>query len=308
MFIFETALQQGLLYSIAVFGIVISFRMMNYPDMTVDGSFTLGASVLSILISSGESVAFAMIVASLSGFIAGVITASLNRVLGISKILSSILVMLMLYSINLRIMGKANISLLRVGTVFTPYESSGHVGLVIILIVALIFLLLLYFSLTKIGLFIRATGDNEFMVRAQGVNTSFVYAFGIGLANMLVAFTGCLVAQNQGFSDISMGIGLIITLLASLIIGESATSLLVGFFRKILNLNFSIYPYLPWDVFSLFISAVIGSFIYFLIISICLKFGLPPTDMRLATGVLVIIGLSLQIKKSQTATYLKEKF
>lgn len=307
MFIFETALQQGCLYSIAVFGIVISFRMMNFPDLTVDGSFTLGAAVLAKLLSSGQSVYFSLFAAAASGFLAGAATASLNRYLGISKILSGILIMLILYSINLRIMGKANISLLRIRTIFTPFEHSGSTELFLSVIAVLLLIILCYFSITKIGLFVRATGDNEFMVRSQGVDTSLVYIIGIGIANMMVAFAGGMVAQSQGFADISMGIGLIITVLAALIIGESFLSLLNKVIEKFHLLNKVNFPDLPWSIFSVFIAAILGSFLYFLIISICLQLGLPPTDLKMATGILVIVGLSLQLNKSQTNTHLKEQ-
>ena len=310
--IFDTAFQQGFLYVLAVFGIVISFRMMNFPDLTVDGSFTLGAAVMAVLLSNGYSILFSIIAAIISGFLAGMATALLNRKLGISKILSGILIMLILYSINLRIMGKANISLLRIDTFFTPFESFDNVVLLLFLfsIAAIVLVLLLYFSITKLGLFIRATGDNEFMVRSQGVNTDWVFIIGIGLSNALIAFSGALVAQNQGFADVSMGIGMIITALAALIIGESFVSVFQSLKRRIFkrkdnqrkkNTN------LPWDTFNEFLAALLGAFLYFLIIAICLQLGLAPTDLKLATGILVIIGIALRFKKTTSETYQKAK-
>ena len=310
--IFDTAFQQGFLYVLAVFGIVISFRMMNFPDLTVDGSFTLGAAVMAVLLSNGYSILFSIIAAIISGFLGGMATALLNRKLGISKILSGILIMLILYSINLRIMGKANISLLRIDTFFTPFESFDNVVLLLFLfsIAAIVLVLLLYFSITKLGLFIRATGDNEFMVRSQGVNTDWVFIIGIGLSNALIAFSGALVAQNQGFADVSMGIGMIITALAALIIGESFVSVFQSLKRRIFkrkdnqrkkNTN------LPWDTFNEFLAALLGAFLYFLIIAICLQLGLAPTDLKLATGILVIIGIALRFKKTTSETYQKAK-
>lgn len=310
--IFDTAFQQGFLYVLAVFGIVISFRMMNFPDLTVDGSFTLGAAVLAVLLSNGYSIVISIIAAVISGFIAGMATALLNRKLGISKILSGILIMLILYSINLRIMGKANISLLRIDTIFTPFETLDNSILLLFLfgIAAIVLFALLYFSITKLGLFIRATGDNEFMVRSQGVNTDWIFIIGIGLANALIAFSGAMVAQSQGFADVSMGIGMIITALAALIIGESFVSVFQSLRRKIFkrkgnqiknNTN------LPWDTFNEFLAALLGAFLYFLIIAICLQLGLAPTDLKLATGILVIIGIALRFKKTTSETYQKAK-
>ncbi len=308
--ILDTAFQQGFLYVLAVYGIVISFRMMNFPDLTVDGSFTLGAAVLAVLLSNGFSIFISILLAIIAGFIAGVATALLNRKLGISKILSGILIMLILYSINLRIMGKANISLLRIDTIFTPFETlQNNVLLIFLFTVATITLIiLLYFSLTKLGLFIRATGDNEFMVRSQGINTNWVFIIGIGLSNALVAFSGAMVAQSQGFAVVSMGIGMIITALAALIIGESFVSVFQSLKGKLLKRNEdSKKSNLPWDTFNEFFAALLGAFLYFLIIAISLQLGLAPTDLKLATGILVIIGIALRFKKTTSETYQKAK-
>jgi putative ABC transport system permease protein len=310
--VFDTAFQQGFLYVLAVFGIVISFRLMNFPDLTVDGSFTLGGAVLAVLLSSGYSIIFSIIIAVMAGFLAGATTAILNRKLGISKILSGILVMLILYSINLRIMGKANISLLRTNTLFTPFESLDNVVLLLFLfgIAAIVLIGLLYLSLTKLGLFIRATGDNEFMVRSQGINTDWVFIVGIGLSNALIAFSGAMVAQSQGFADVNMGIGMIITALAALIIGESFVSVIQSIKRKFIKQSLTITENnsrLPWDSFNGFFAAILGSFLYFLIIAICLQLGLAPTDLKLATGILVIIGIALRFKKTTSETYQKAK-
>ena len=310
--IFDTAFQQSLLYVIAVFGIVISFRMMNFPDLTVDGSFTLGGATLSVLLTSGHSIFFSTLVSLLAGFAAGVATALLNRKLGISKILSGILIMLILYSVNLRIMSKANISLLRINTIFTYFENMSNSILYLFLfgMALIIFFSLCYFSITRLGLFIRATGDNEFMVRSQGVNTDFVYVLGIGFAKALIALSGGLVAQSQGFADVNMGVGLIITALAALIIGESFVSAFQSLKQKyfpIANGQKLNKVQLPWDTFNEFLAALIGAFFYFLIIAICLQLGLAPTDLKLATGILVIIGIALRFKKITSETYQKNK-
>lgn len=301
-----------MLYSLVAFGIVISFRMMNFPDLTVDGSFTLGGAVLAKLLVSGQSVIFSMFIATLAGFLAGVATALLNRKLGISKILSGILIMLILYSINLRIMEKANISLLRIHTIFTPFETMRDTSLILFLFaITFVFLMMLfYFSVTRLGLFVRAVGDNEFMVRTQGINTDWIYTIGIGLANALVAFSGAMVSQSQGFADVNMGIGLIITALAALIIGESFFSFLlviIGRFKSNTTKSFISQYNLPWDTFSEFASALLGAFLYFLIIAICLQLGLAQTDLKMATGILVIIGIALRFKKTTNETHLKSR-
>lgn len=307
--ILDTALQQGLLYAIAVYGIVISFRMMNFPDLTVDGSFTLGGSVLAICLVGGYSIVLSLILATFSGFIAGAATALLNRKFGISKILSGILVMLMLYSINLRIMGRANISLLRIDNLFTPFNNTTHLILFLFTIAFIVFIFLCYFSITRLGLFIRATGDNEFMVRTQGVNTDWIFIVGIGLSNALIALSGGLIVQNQGFADVSMGIGTIITTLAALIIGESFISgiqSLKKIFTKTKNISQKQKNF-PWEIFGEFLAALLGSFLYFLIIAICLQLGLAQTDLKLATGLLVIIGIALRFQKTTSETYQKSK-
>ncbi len=309
----DTACQQGFLYAIAVFGIVLSLRVLHWPDLTVDGSFTLGAAVLAVMLISGYNPWFGIIVAALAGFIAGTATFLLNRKLGISKILSGILVMLILYSVNLRIMGRANISLLRITTLFTVFENHGPNNILRVIAffaIALFFLAgLCYLMITRLGLFIRATGDNEFMVRSQGVNTNWLLLIGIGLSNSLVAVSGAFVAQNQGFADISMGTGLIITGIAALIIGESFVSFFISvkklFSGKDNNLNAQPTgrKLLPWQTFADLSAAFIGTFLYFLIVAICLNIGLAPTDLKLATGILVILGIAFRFKGATVETY-----
>ncbi len=316
--ILDTACQQGFLYAIAVFGIVITLRMLNWPDLTVEGSFTLGAAVLAITLKNGYSPWLAMLLSAMAGFAAGTATFALNRKLGISKILSGILVMLILYSVNLRIMGRANISLLRIPTLFSAFDSSGigdPVRLAVFLAIAVAFLLgLCYLMATRIGLFLRATGDNEFMVQSHGVNTSLLFLIGLGMSNALVAVSGALVAQNQGFADIGMGTGMIITGIAALIIGETLFSGLVSlkkaFVRRSPDKEFARTKgihLLPWQSFGELSAALLGAFLYFLIIAICLRVGLAPTDLRLATGILVILGIAFRLKGPTVETYMRGK-
>ncbi|MEO5361035.1 MAG: ABC transporter permease [Nitrospirota bacterium] len=301
-----------MLYSIAVYGIVISFRIMNFPDLTVDGSFTLGGAVLSSMITSDYSPLIALVIVAASGFAAGSATVFLNRKLGISKILSGILIMMVLYSINLRIMGKANISLLRVTTLFSAYDTAYNIKVIIFGCISFFFLACLaYLFMTRLGLFIRATGDNEFMVQTQGVNTDWLFYIGIGLSNSLVALSGAFVVQNQGFADVNMGIGLIITALAALIIGESFSAALYSIKKLVISkrtidyLSNTKISLLPLTTISEFVSALTGAFLYFLIISICLRLGLAPTDLKLATGILVILGISLRLRGPMVETYIR---
>ena len=312
--ILDSACQQGFLYAIAVLGVVLTLRVLNWPDLTVDGSFTLGGAVLATMLAAGYSPWVGMGLAAVAGFVAGTATFLLNRKLGISKILSGILVMLVLYSINLRIMGRANISLLRIDTLFTPLEARGLGdplrSAVFLGIAVICFLAVCYLMMTRLGLFLRATGDNEFMVQGLGVNTNWLFLIGLGMSNALVAVSGALVAQNQGFADISMGTGLIITGIAALIIGESLLTA-AGSLRRLITQTRSVTDndapsgvrLLPWQTFGELAGAAVGSFVYFLIIGICLRLGLAPTDLRLATGLLVILGIGLQLRGPTVETY-----
>jgi len=311
--ILDSACQQGFLYALAVFGIVLTLRTLNWPDLTVDGSFTLGGAVLATMLTSGHSPLAAMIVAAFAGVIAGNVTCLLNRKLGISRIMSGILVMLVLYSVNLRIMGRANISLLRTVTLFTRFEDRGVGDLGRIFAFSAImltaFVVLCYLAMTRLGLFLRAAGDNEFMVQAQGVNTNWLYLMGLGLSNGLVALSGALVAQNQGFADVGMGTGLIVTGIAALILGEGLLAA-VGLLGRLITKSSQTEPgritkgrLLPWEAFGEFTAAAVGAFFYFLIVAICLRVGLAPTDLKLATGILVIVGIALQLRGPVVETY-----
>ena len=311
--IISPALQQGSLVALAILGIAVSFRMLNFPDLTVDGSFTLGASVCAVSLVGGHSPWTAMLFAALAGFTAGIGTVFLHRILGISKLLSGILSMMILYSLNLRIMGRANISLLKTYNILTPIEMLGTNSFIYLIVLSIIpivaFMLLCYFAATHIGLFMRATGDNEFMVRGVGVNTNWPVFIGLGFSNTLVALSGALVAQSQGFADVNMGVGLIITGLAALIIGETVMDLL-GSLRRLFGdrKSHSRALLLPWETFHQLTGAFIGAFIYFLIIGICLRLGLAPTDLKLGTGVLVILGIALRLKGAEVESYTKARW
>jgi putative ABC transport system permease protein len=266
-----------------VLGVYVTFKVLDFPDLTVDGSFPLGAAVASILIFNGGNPFLALLLAAAAGMVAGYITGFLNTRGRITGLLAGILTMTALYSANLRVMGRSNVTLLNANTIFTYLESWGiphqWVFMVAFIISTIIIKILLdSFLKTQLGFAIRATGDNSGMARALGVNTDAMKMLGLSISNGLIALSGALVAQYQGFSDIGMGIGTIVAGLASVIIGE----MVVG--EK--NIGFATF------------SVLLGSFIYRLSIGIALRLGFAATDLKLLTTILVIIALSTpQIKK-----------
>jgi len=269
-------LELGLLYGIMALGVYITFRSLNFPDLTVDGSLTLGAAVAAGLVAAGHAPWLGTVLAPLVGALAGAATGILNTYLRISGLLAGILTMTALYSVNLRIMGRANIPLLRVETIF---DNAAGLGLgqtapfvVSLVLVAALVALLYWFLETEMGMALRATGDNEQMIRSQGVNTDTVKILGLALSNALVALSGACVAQYQHFADIQMGIGTIIAGLASVIIGE----VLFG----------------TPSIWRALIAVVGGSFFYRLVIAVVLWLGLQPTDLKLMTAVLVALALA----------------
>lgn len=272
------SLEQGFAYGLVALGIVITFRILSFPDLTVDGSFPLGAAVVARLIVEGVPPVYGIALAIVAGFVAGCCTGVLYTKLKINSLLAGILMMTVLYSVNLRIMGKSNIQLLTVGTFLTPLESlpvNRFVPIIAFFLVVSFGVKILtdLFMHTQLGFAMRATGDNEQMIRALGVNTDNTTILGLGISNAFVALSGALVAQDQGFADVGMGIGMIVAGLASIIIGEA----LVG----------------KHTVQRMTLAALIGSFLYKEIISIGLRLGLAPTDLKLATGIMVILALGV---------------
>lgn len=278
-------ISQGLLWSLLALGVYITFRVLDIADLTVEGSFPLGASVAVTLLVKNVNPVTAILAAALAGGVAGVVTGLLHTKLRIPALLAGILTMIALYSVNLRIMGKANISLLGKKTAFTLVESALGVAysqavLLVGLISCVFFSILMYwFFGMEIGAAIRATGFNPQMIRAQGVDTNVMLLLGLFFSNALVAVAGSLVAQSNGFADVGMGVGTIVIGLASVIIGE----VLFGT-RSFKN--------------SL-ISVILGSIVYRLVIAIVLQMGMPPNDLKLFTAVLVAIALSLPMVKGK---------
>jgi len=288
------ALTLGLILSLLALGVFISFRVFSFPDITTDGSVTTGASVAAVLLADGVSPAWATLAGAAAGAAAGASTGILHARFGIHRLLSGILVMTALYSINLRIMGKSNVPLLGADTLATRAEATGVALLggteleiagyvvavrdVAVLAVVLVFIaavaaLVWAFFRTQLGTAMRATGNNEQMIRALGVDVGTMQIVGLALANGLIGLSGAMMAQYQGFADVQMGIGMVVWGLASVIIGEA----LVGSTQLGLVIT----------------GAVMGSVLFRLLVAIALRAGLDPNDLKLVTAVFVFAALIL---------------
>ncbi|MHC9541143.1 MAG: ABC transporter permease [Vulcanimicrobiota bacterium] len=284
------ALTMGVILSFLALGVFVSFRLFNYPDLTAEGSFALGGAVVAVLIISGFEPISATLIAFICGCLAGACTGFLRSYLKVQELLSGILVMTSLYSINLTIMGRSNIPLLSDTTIITFLEriadrlfgSSARVMLLgwtipcrsltvllITLFLLIIFAVFLYlFFRTSMGTAMRAVGNNAQMIRALGVNTEFMVVLGIGLSNGCIALSGALLAQYQGFADVQMGIGMLVWGIASLIIGDS----LIG--MKSTGLTMA--------------GAIMGSVLFRLLVSIALQWGMNPNHLKLVSAILVL--------------------
>lgn len=287
------AVSLGLLWTVMVIGVYLTYRILDLADLSVEGTLPLGAAVAARLITAGVSPWIATICAIIAGLAGGLITGLLHTKLKIPALLAGILTMLAMWSINLRVMGgatgRSNIPLLRVKTVYTALENNMSktnasliVGLLFVVAVALI---IYWFFGTELGASIRATGSNPNMVRAQGINTNTMIILGLMISNGLVGLSGALIAQYQGFSDIQMGVGSIVIGLASLIIGE----VLFGS-RSFMN--------------SL-ISVILGAIVYRIIIALVLKAGMNPNDLKLFTAITVAVCLAMPLFKSYLNTLKK---
>ncbi|MBP0620509.1 ABC transporter permease [Cupriavidus consociatus] len=275
------ALEIGLIFSLVALGVLISFRILNFPDLTVDGSFPLGGAVAATLIAAGQDPFLATLVAIAAGALAGWVTGWLNVRLKIMDLLASILMMIALYSVNLRIMGRPNVPLITEPTLFTilqPEWMPDYVlrPLVLFIVVVIAKLGLDWFFSSQLGLAMRATGANPRMARAQGIPTGRATLAGMALSNALVALAGALFAQTQGGSDISMGIGTIVIGLAAVIIGETVLPA-----RRLI-----------WTT----LAVVLGAILYRFFIALALNsdfIGLKAQDLNLVTAALVTIALVL---------------
>jgi putative ABC transport system permease protein len=275
------AIEQGLVYGIMVIGVYLTFRILDFPDLTVDGSLPLGASISAVSITNGINPFLSLLFALMGGFAAGVVTAVLNTKFKILHLLASILTMIALYSINIRIMGGPNIALIGADTVLDGVIAMGvpsqYAGILLFAVFGLCITgVIIWFLKTELGMAMLATGDNPKMITSLGVNTDAIIILGVGLSNGLVAVSGALIAQNQGAADVGMGIGTIIAGLASVIIGETV------FGHK--------------SIARAFIAALLGSVLYRLAIALAIgmefgDFTFNPSDLNLITATLVIIAL-----------------
>lgn len=272
-------IQLGLLYALMSLGVYITFRILNFPDLTVDGSFTTGGGIAAIMIVQGYNPWLALVGAFFGGLLAGLCTGLLHTKGKINGLLSGILMMIALHSINNRIMGTPNISLFRIETIFpSTSELKAHphlVGVVFVCValgVLVIKILLDLFLHTDIGLALRATGDNDRMIRSFGANTDVTKIIGISLSNGLVALSGGLVAQSSGYADVYMGVGMIVIGLASVIIGEAIFG--------------------TRNVFFATMAAALGSVVYRIIVDLALRVRwLEASDLKMITAFIVIIAL-----------------
>jgi len=289
------ALTLGFILSLLALGVFISFRIFDFPDITADGSITLGAAIAGLLLVKGMNPVFASAAAFAGGFVAGTVTATLATKFKINRLLAGILVMTALYSINLHIMGKSNVALFGQQTLSSYAERFGtwllrnqqdlnllgwpvrvtdlSILITAIVIVVFVGLLLYMFFQTNLGAAMRATGNNSQMARALGVNDEGMIILGLSISNGLIGLAGAFLAQYQGFADIQMGIGMIVWGLASVIIGEA----LVG---------------TPQTGMAI-IAAVMGSVLFRLLVAIALRLGLDPNDLKLITAAFVFVALIL---------------
>ena len=284
------ALEQGLVFGIMVLGVFITYKILDFPDLTVEGTFPLGAAVAAKVIFSGGDPLWGTFLAIIAGSLAGLITGLLHTKLKLTNLLSGILTMTLLYSLNLRIMGRPNIPLLGKVTLleeiknFFPNLSMDYlIPFFFLFIVIIIKFILDYFLSTEIGLTIVATGDNEQMIKSLGVNTDFTKIVGLCISNALVGLSGALFAQYSGFADVNMGLGTVVSGLACVIIGISIIKIPTIFWRTI--------------------AVLVGSLIYRFLMIVALRYGyslgFKPGDLKLISVLLVIIALTVPVIKQK---------
>ena len=284
------AIELGLIWCLLSLGIYISFRVLDYADMTCESSFTLGAATSTTMILNSINPFIALFCGALSGAIAGIITGLLHVKLKIPALLAGIITMIGLYSVNLRIMKMANLSLINASTIFSNFYNSTisnqYVRIIISVILVIIFFLILYYFFgTEIGMSLRATGMNINMAKAEGINTSVMIIVGLAISNSLIGLSGGLAAQAQGFADINMGRGVIIIGLASIIIGEAV------FGKRTFK--------------NCLISTILGTLLYYILLGIAIRIGFDPNDLKLLSSILIVMILSLPLIKSYTKNHKK---
>lgn len=277
--------EQGLLFAFLGFGVLITFRFFRFPDLTAEGSYPLGGAVAATLLVDGVNPFLATAIAALAGAAAGLTTALVHTKLRINNIIAGIIVMTALYTVNLRVMGRANVSLLTAPSVYgdvvgalnalgIPARDGPLVTVALTLLLAVVVgVALAWFMRTDLGLAVRATGENETMIRSLGVDTDVTKAIGLAMSNAAIALSGALVAQNHGFADIGMGIGILVTGAAAVLIGEAIFG------------DGSIGRWIA--------AALVGVLLYRLLVAGALRVGLQPVDLKLITAVLLLAALAL---------------
>ncbi|PZM64737.1 ABC transporter permease [Paenibacillus dendritiformis] len=273
MLAMQKSVEIGVLYALMALGVYLTFRILDFPDLTVDGSFTTGAAIAALCITSDISPWIGTALAFIGGGLAGMMTGIIHTKGKINPLLSGILMMIALHSINLRIMGKANIGLMNSDTLLTPITGGFLFLIVMGLFAVLVKLALDWFLRTEVGLSLRATGNNPRMIRSFGVHTDSTIIVGVSLSNALVALSGALVAQYQGFADIQSGVGMIVVGLASVIIGEAIFG-----HRTIARTTLAV---------------LLGAVLYRVIVAIALQLQMNATDLKLFTALIVIVALTL---------------
>lgn len=309
---FISSVSIGLIYSLVALGVFISFRLLDFPDLTADGSFPLGGAVCGVLLYLGVNPIIAMLFATLAGCIAGSITALLFTKLNILQLLASIIVMIALYSVNLRILGLgpylegsnpiytglSNLPLLGINTIFTPLEQlisneSYTQAIIVLLIVAIAAILLTYFLITQIGLALRASGTNPKMAKSQGISTDTLTVVGMAISNGLIALGGALFIQTTGSADTTIGVGTIVIGLASIILGESL--------------------FHPKRIFAIVIAIILGAILYRLFIAFVLSndtlrsVGVDQSDTNLITAIVLVLALIAPKYMKQGLSLMKRK-
>ncbi|WP_319372333.1 ABC transporter permease [uncultured Ilyobacter sp.] len=267
-------LEQGLIFSIMVLGVYISYKILDFPDLSVDGSFPLGAAVAAVCVSRGMNPVLALLLAVVAGGLAGFVTGYIHVKWNITNLLAGIIVMTGLYSVNLRVMGKSNIPLFGVDHLF----NSGVPSIVVIIVLlGVVKGALDYLLKTKFGFALKALGDNETLVVSLGINEKHLKIYGLAISNALVALSGGILAQYQGFSDVGMGTGTIVTGLAAIIIGETVFK--TGKFMKATTV------------------ALLGTLIFKYVVAAALKMGMRASDLKLVTAIIVVGIMALKEKK-----------
>ena len=272
----QATIEQSLIFAIMVLGVYISFRILNFPDMTVDGTFPLGAAISAKLLTLGVNPYLTLLVALISGAAAGAITGLIHVKLKVKDLLAGILVMTALYSVNLRVMGKSNIPLFEEDNIFNT-EYSMMITIVVLILISKF--ILDYLLKTKFGFALKELGDNENLIVSLGLNEEKYKIYGLMIANAFVAFSGAVLAQYQGFADVGMGTGIIVIGLASIIIGDT----LFGKRRRFAGTTI----------------VIIGSILYRGVIAVTLSMGMDASDLKLITSVIVIVILCIQKQKDK---------